>query len=194
MSRQSKWDLHAIPASAGHDQVWDVFISHRGADKLTKTDIKKTFVSFLHARLQQAGIRSFMDEDSLKPGDEAWKTMMQAVRQCSIAIPVLSESYGNSVWCLRELTAMVETKRHVMPLFLDDSGPEVIKKIKAGSHKLACQAKPGELEEWQEAVELAGSPTGWRQDQMSGCVAIMTCLCPSSSMNIPANHTHEERT
>ena len=68
--------MHAIPACAGRNQAWDVFISHRGADRLTKTNIKKTFVSFLHARLQQAGIRSFVDEDSLTPGEQAWGTIL----------------------------------------------------------------------------------------------------------------------
>ncbi|KAK9836911.1 hypothetical protein WJX74_010990 [Apatococcus lobatus] len=161
-------EASAPSATTGHDQVWDVFISHRGADKLPNTNVKKTFVSFLHVRLQQTGIRSFMNEHSLEPGEQACEAMLAAVRQCRIAIPVLSESYGNSIWCLRELTAMVEATRHVMPLFLDDSGHEVLQKIKAGSRKLAGQVKPEELQAWRRAIEFAGSPTGWRQVQMSG--------------------------
>ncbi|KAK9840210.1 hypothetical protein WJX74_005486 [Apatococcus lobatus] len=94
------------------------------------------------------GIRSFMDEDSLKPGEQAWETMLAAVRQCCIAIPVLSESYGNSVWCLRELAAMVEAKRHVMPLFLDDNS-------------------------MARSIDSAGSASGWRQNQMSGFVELL---------------------
>ena len=109
-----------------------------------------------------------MDEDSLKPGDQAWETMLAAVRQCSIAIPVLTEGYGNSKWCMRELAAMVETKRHIMSLFLDDDGTEVLKKIRAGSRKLKSQVDRSEFEAWQAAIDAVGDPTGWRQDQTNG--------------------------
>ena len=153
---------------AGQTQSWDVFISHRGADKLTKTDTKRKFVSFLHSRLTQAGIRSFMDEDSLELGGQAWEIMLEAVRQCRIAIPVLSEGYGNSVCCLRELTTMVKAKRHIMPLFLDEAGVDVVEKIKAGSCNLKAQADLGEFVAWDSALDAVGSLTGWRLDQTNG--------------------------
>ena len=147
----------------------DVFISHRGADELTRTNIKKTFVSFLHARLKQAGVTSFLDELSLQPGDAAEQVMLDAVRQCKIAIPVLTEGYGNSEWCLRELAIMVEAPGVVvMPLFLDEDGLAVLNKIRAASLRLSAQARPGELASWQRAIETAASSTGWRQDQTNG--------------------------
>ena len=158
-----------IPLAAGYSQKWDVFISHRGADSSTNTNIKKTFVSFLHARLEQAGITSFMDEKSLKPGDSAWKLMRDAVRRCSIAIPVLTESYGNSEWCLEELALMFQAPGvAVMPLFLDDDVGTVLQKIKDASARLKSRVSESTFDTWQQAIERVGARTGWRQDQMSG--------------------------
>ena len=172
ISAKAPWLFqHAMCAAAGRNRVLDVFISHRGADRHTGTNGKKIFVSLLHARLQQAGIRSFLDESSLAPGRKPWKTMLQAMRHCTIATLVLSESYGNSVWCLRELTEMVKAKLYVMPLFLGENSPAALTKMRARSCKLAGQAKPGELQAWQEAIDVAGS--GWMQHQTSGCAASM---------------------
>ena len=151
---------------------YDVFISHRGKDKPTGTDTKRGFVSFLHDRLQMASVTAFVDEHELQSGDrDAEATMQSCLRSSSIAVPVLHASYGNSEWCLRELAIMVSTPGLVvMPVFLDDEGPAVLKQLKAGAARLqkAGKASREDVDTWIAAINTVGKITGWRLDQMSG--------------------------
>lgn len=143
---------------------FDVFISHRGADVDGNKD-KKTFVNFLRARLEQAGIRTFMDEVSIKPGDAAWQVIQDAVRRCRIAVPVLTAGYGSSEWYLQELAIMMDAPRMTaMPLFLDEDGTEVKKKLEAAAEMLASKSghSPETLAKWQQAIALVASIQGWR--------------------------------
>ena len=155
-----------MPELAGREQeVWDVFISHRGADN--NADIKMTFVSFLHARLQQAGITAFMDEESLEAGDNAWTIMTDAVSRCRIAVPVLTECFGNSLCCLEELALMVKARRHIMPLFLAGDFDKLLEQIKSSSNKLRNRVSQETFQSWQEAIDSVFACTGLRQDQFS---------------------------
>ena len=170
MSPASLFELTAFGMSAaeGDGPIWDVFISHRGADSLTNTNIKKTFVSFLHARLEQAGVTSFTDEQSLKPGDAAWRTVRDIISRCSIAIPVLTESYGNSEACLEELFIMNQASSvKVMPLFLNNDAGKVLQTIKDASEKLKDEVSQSTFLGWQEAVVSIGLCNESRHDQMS---------------------------
>ena len=161
----------SLCVSLAGDQ-YDVFISHRGKDKLVRSNTKGGFTSFLHRDLRKAGLRVFVDEEELKPGTkDAWTTMKNRLQCSKIAIPVLHESYGNSQWCLRELAIMIETPElAVMPVFLDDEGTAVLDRLKKGADMLAQtgEATDQEATDWKADLNTIGGVTGWRLDQTAG--------------------------
>jgi hypothetical protein len=103
-------------SNSSNPVVYDVFLSHRGPD------VKKHFCTFLHEALERAGVHVFLDEKDLKPGDEAWPTMKDALQDAHIKLPVLSKGYIESQWCLDELVMMMSQpeesrQKNVMPVF-----------------------------------------------------------------------------
>ncbi|XP_039166869.1 uncharacterized protein LOC120292645 [Eucalyptus grandis] len=80
---------------------FDVFLSFSGVD--TRFD----FTDFLNKDLNNAGIRVFRDEDSIKVGDKIGETILQAVNNSKIYIPIISQTYPNCKWCLFELERMM---------------------------------------------------------------------------------------
>lgn len=161
---------------------YDVFISHRGTDKLARSNTKGGFTSFLYRDLTKAGLRVFVDEEELKPGTkDVWTTIKTRLRSSKIAVPVLHESYGNSQWCLRELAIMIETlELAVMPVFLDSGGTAVLDRLKKGADMLAETGKATDQEAtaWKAAIDAIGGVTGWRLDQTAGR-GNLTCFCSS---------------
>ena len=94
------------------DTAYDLFLSHRGPDK-------KDFCAFLKEALHRAGVRAFVDEFDLRVGapDGAWTTMQTALQGARYVMPVLSEGFCDSRWCLDELVLMMQSPAKVMPVF-----------------------------------------------------------------------------
>ena len=99
-------------ARAGSSRAYDIFLSHRGPDW-------KDFCAFLKEAFDRAGVHAFVDELDLKPGDPAWPTILTALKEARYVLPVFSEGYANSRWCLDELLLMMRTPDKVMPIFFD---------------------------------------------------------------------------
>ena len=140
---------------------------------MTKTDLKRSFVSFLYRDLQRAGISTFLDEFSLRPGDKPEPTMLAAIRGCRIAIAVFSESYGNSQYCLNELVAMARGPNIlIIPIFMgsyEAIRQHILKSIKflAGSLPILKEQQQVQEQLWTDAFETA-CQTGWRLGQTDG--------------------------
>ena len=111
---------HALSAGKMEpfNTAYDLFLSHRGPDK-------KDFCAFLKEALHRAGVHAFVDESDLKVGDPdaAWTTMQAALRGARYVMPVISEGYCDSRWCLDELVLMMQSPAKVMPVFWD-VGPD----------------------------------------------------------------------
>ena len=94
--------------------AWDVFISHAGEDK--------PFAACLHRRLVRIGLRSFLDEDSLRVGGDAPAAMEAAAHSSQIALVLLSEEFFMKPWPQQELRWFLERHRAsrstVVPVFL----------------------------------------------------------------------------
>ncbi|KAL5078194.1 hypothetical protein RYX36_017178 [Vicia faba] len=107
----------AVPSSC--DWTHDVFLSFRG------TDTRNTFTGNLFNSLQQRGINTFFDEDTIHEGDEITPTLLQAIEHSRIFIAVFSKYYASSTFCLNELvTILVECAkpppgRLFIPIFYD---------------------------------------------------------------------------
>ncbi|XP_040996294.1 disease resistance protein RPV1-like isoform X4 [Juglans microcarpa x Juglans regia] len=95
--------------------LYDVFLSFRGEDT------RYTFTAHLYHALIQKGIRTFVDDDEVKRGDEISTKLLPAIEDSRISIIVFSKNYASSTWCLDELVKILESKKSkqqiVLPVF-----------------------------------------------------------------------------
>ena len=91
----------------------DVFINHRGSDT------KKNIAGLLYEHLSRLGIKPFMDSRNMKPGDKLFDEIDAAIRNCKVAVALLSPNYCESRHCLHELALLMESNKRVLPIFWD---------------------------------------------------------------------------
>ena len=148
--------------------AYDVFLSFRGEDA------HKTFTDHLYAALDQAGIRTFRDDDELHRGEEISEHLLKAIRESKISIVVFSKVYASSRWCLNELVEILKSKRKtgqiVLPIFYDIVPSDVRKQT--GSFAEAFDKHEERFEEklvkeWRKALEDAGNLSGWSLNDMA---------------------------
>ncbi|CAI0543837.1 unnamed protein product [Linum tenue] len=96
-------DTWQLPLPSGE---YEVFLNFRGPD--TRYQITDILYRFL-VRLR---IRTFLDDENLREGEGIWPNLVEAIEQSKIYVPIFSEDYANSKWCLRELAAIVERQKH----------------------------------------------------------------------------------
>ena len=96
--------------------TYDLFLSHRGPDT-------KDLCSFLKEALHRAAVHAFLDEHDLKVGDPnsepAWTSIRNALQGADLVMPIITEGFFDSPWCLDELVLMMQSPAKVMPVFLD---------------------------------------------------------------------------
>ncbi|KAI3417000.1 uncharacterized protein J3R85_014840 [Psidium guajava] len=95
---------------------YEVFLSFRGLDT------RNSFADHLYRGLIDAGIRAFRDDEELRHGEKIGLDLLTAIKNGKISIPILSENYGSSKWCLDELVQIMECKNSntghiVLPIF-----------------------------------------------------------------------------
>ncbi|XP_048140290.1 disease resistance protein L6-like [Rhodamnia argentea] len=94
---------------------YEVFLSFRGPDT------RYGFTSHLYKGLHDAGIDTFRDEEELPQGEDIGPEILAAITKSQILIPILSEGYGTSSWCLNELAQIMKCKNDngqmVLPVF-----------------------------------------------------------------------------
>ncbi|CAI0394265.1 unnamed protein product [Linum tenue] len=95
------------------DAEYEVFLSFRGPD------VRTTFADFLYRLLDRPKIRTFLDDEELRKGEKIAPSLVKAIRESKIYIPILSPGYASSKWCLQELALMVER-------YKEDEGRHVI--------------------------------------------------------------------
>ncbi|KAL3750135.1 hypothetical protein ACJRO7_011157 [Eucalyptus globulus] len=107
----------SIPMGGGSDQ-YDVFLSFRGSDT------RNGFTDHLYRRLINVGIvpiSVFRDENNLEIGEDFNSKILNAITRSKISIPIISENYASSKWCLRELVRIMDCKKSmshtVLPIF-----------------------------------------------------------------------------
>ncbi|XP_059640975.1 disease resistance protein L6-like [Cornus florida] len=150
----------SLPVPGGESEV---FLSFRGPDS------RRTFTDFLYTNLNDAGVRTFRDDNELRKGEEIGPEFLEATRESSISIPIFSKNYASSKWCLRELAQMVDCKRStgqlILPIFYDVEPSDV--RHQSGSYEEAFR-KHGTcfdgctVMKWKEALKEVGELKGWR--------------------------------
>ncbi|RHN52279.1 putative TIR domain, P-loop containing nucleoside triphosphate hydrolase [Medicago truncatula] len=94
-----------------------VFLSFRGSDT------RNNFTGNLYKALVDKGICTFMDDNDLERGDEITPSLVKAIEESRIFIPIFSANYASSSFCLDELVQIIHCYKTksclVLPVFYD---------------------------------------------------------------------------
>ncbi|CAL1414171.1 unnamed protein product [Linum trigynum] len=154
-------DTWQLPLPSGE---YEVFLNFRGPD--TRYQITDILYRFL-VRLR---IRTFLDDEDLREGEGIWPSLVEAIEQSKIYVPIFSEDYANSKWCLRELAAIVERQKHeegciILPIFYMVNPSDV--RHQTGPFKKAFRKRArsfdekSTVQEWRDALSKVGALKGW---------------------------------
>ncbi|KAG0606662.1 hypothetical protein M758_9G158600 [Ceratodon purpureus] len=146
----------------GNLSKYDVFLNHRGPD------LKKTFVSHLDAALRRAGREPFLDAKSLVKGHHAINSINEALSGVFVHVAIFSPRYAESKYCLDELCDMLESKKHMIPIFYDVE-PENLRWPENENGPFAkaffrhrMRGRHQAVERWTKALREAANITGFR--------------------------------
>ncbi|XP_039164269.1 toll/interleukin-1 receptor-like protein [Eucalyptus grandis] len=150
----------AAPASRGE---YNVFLNFRGEDT------RHGFTDFLYNDLNAAGVHVFRDEEKLPIGEVISEELKQAIKNTRIYIPIFSETYASSKWCLRELKLMIdnvfesEDKKSILPIFFHVESDDV--KLKKPLYEADLKKHEenfrDEVEGWKGALIKVTERKGW---------------------------------
>ncbi|PKI46136.1 hypothetical protein CRG98_033469 [Punica granatum] len=139
-------------AAATKLETWDdyqVFLSFRGPDT------RQSFTDCLYNFMIDAGIRVFRDDDELSIGQPI-DTILSAIENSNICMPVFSPTFASSAWCLREVAKMVELKKEVVPIFFGVTPDDVKLRTSVygnfmGKHEL--KYGKDQVKQWEDALK-----------------------------------------
>lgn len=107
--------MHSPSSSFSYGFTYQVFLSFRG------TDTRYGFTGNLYKALTDSGINTFIDDNDLQRGDEITPSLIKAIQESRIFIPVFSIDYASSSFCLDELVHIIHCfkskGRLVLPVF-----------------------------------------------------------------------------
>ncbi|KAL7587750.1 hypothetical protein Lser_V15G37501 [Lactuca serriola] len=142
----------SAPAFSSQSWKYHVFLSFRGEDT------RRNFVDHLYSALEQQGIYTYKDDETLSRGELIGPALMKAIEESQIAVIIFSENYADSSWCLDELAYIMKCKdtksQIIIPIFYGVDPSEVRKqKRKYGEafakHELENKKK---AKSWGQAV------------------------------------------
>ncbi|CAN1195488.1 Disease resistance protein L6 [Linum perenne] len=153
---------------------YEVFLSFRGPD--TRSQITEILYRFLvHSK-----IHTFKDDDEMRKGEGIWPMLVKAINQSKVYVPILSENYAHSKWCLNELAEIVECwtrdNRHViLPIFYMVDPRDV--RHQSGPYQEAFEQHekrfdPSIIQTWKNALKKIGDLKGWHVKNNNEQVAI----------------------
>ncbi|XP_072956618.1 probable 2' cyclic ADP-D-ribose synthase BdTIR [Typha angustifolia] len=143
---------------------YDVFINHRGVDT------KRTVAGLLYDRLVQMGLRPFLDNRTMEPGDNMCQSISGAIHDCKVGIAIFSPRYCDSDFCLQELSMLVEARKKLIPIFCDVKPSELLL-LEDLVHSHANHyplASPEEMERFKRALREAKYTVGLTFDSQNG--------------------------
>ncbi|XP_043687868.1 disease resistance protein L6-like [Telopea speciosissima] len=141
---------------------YDVFINFRGVDT------RENFISLLYDTLKRDGIHVFIDSEELWEGEEICPSLLRAIRGSRIFIPVFSQHYADSKYCLLELSEIwayhLSDGQTILPIFIDVEPRDV--RNQSGSLEVPFQehqrkSESAIVENWKNALTEVGKLKGW---------------------------------
>ncbi|XP_056165227.1 disease resistance protein RUN1-like [Syzygium oleosum] len=162
--------MSPIPTDVGSGQ-YDVFLSFRGSDT------RKAFTDHLYHSLIKAGtvpVCVFRDDNSIPIGKEFGSQILDAITRSNISIPIISENYASSKWCLRELIHIMDCKKStshiVLPIFYKVA-PSDVRHLKGnfGNAFRLSQVRFDEkdIQEGQRALNEVSYINGWESEKIA---------------------------
>ncbi|KAG0576081.1 hypothetical protein KC19_5G054000 [Ceratodon purpureus] len=138
---------------------YDVFLNHRGPD------VKGGFIAHLRDALRLAGLNPFLDKTSLVKGNQALKSIDDALKVAKVHIAVVSRRYAESKYCLSELAAMMRSGKPVIPV-LYNVEPAELRRVEKGSFAAAFKKHKSRetaerVEEWADALRKLADITAF---------------------------------
>ncbi|KAK2367513.1 TMV resistance protein N [Trifolium repens] len=97
-------------SSFSYGFTYDVFLSFRG------TDTRYGFTGNLYRALCDGGVHTFIDDRELNGGDEITPSLVTAIEESRIFIPVFSVNYAHSHTVRNSLRYMVRVRVRGTPL------------------------------------------------------------------------------
>ncbi|AES76259.2 disease resistance protein (TIR-NBS-LRR class) [Medicago truncatula] len=153
--------------SISYDYKYQVFLSFRGSDT------RYGFTGNLYKALTDKGINTFIDDNGLQRGNEITPSLLKAIEESRIFIPVFSINYASSSFCLDELDHIIhcyKTKgRPVLPVFFGVD-PSHVRHHKGSygealaEHEKRFQNDPKNMERlqgWKDALSQAANLSGY---------------------------------
>nr|AKQ06244.1 disease resistance protein [Caragana korshinskii] len=150
---------------------YDVFLSFRGKDT------RYCFTGNLWKALHDRGIRTFMDDEELRKGDEIAPSLVKAIEQSRMAIIVLSKNYASSSFCLQELSNILDCikdkGRSVLPVFYDVD-PFDVRRLTGtygeamAKHEARSNHNMDSLQKWKNALYQVANVSGFHYTNGDG--------------------------
>ncbi|KAF8028907.1 hypothetical protein BT93_E1551 [Corymbia citriodora subsp. variegata] len=170
MKREREGEETATAAGTGSScdgrlgRGYEVFLNFRGPNT------RLTIADTLYNDMIRAGIRVFKDNEELRVGEEIGGGLLQAINDCRIYIPIFSENFTSSKWCLRELAHIVKlsrdnTEKKIFPIFYHVDVDDV--KLKTELYRKALQKHESDsgkdvAKQWEEALREVTRIKGWK--------------------------------
>ncbi|KAL3729605.1 hypothetical protein ACJRO7_026694 [Eucalyptus globulus] len=162
--------LPSIPMGGGSDQ-YDVFLNFRGSDT------RNGFTDHLYRSLISVGtipISVFRDDNSLEIGKDFNSEILNAITRSKISIPIISENYASSKWCLRELVRIMDCQKSmshtVLPIFYKVL-PSDVRYLNGnfgeGFHSRKKCFDKEDIQEGQRALTEVSNLNGWESEKFA---------------------------
>jgi hypothetical protein len=150
----------AIPSS----WTYDVFLSFKGENT------RKNFIDHLYFTLENAGIKTFRDDNELRRGEDISSQLLSAIEGSKVSIIVFSKDYADSSWCLEELVKIMECRRTVkqcvLPIFYDVERTDVRHQKDSfeqafSKHEKCYLSDIDKVIRWRTALKEVANLSGW---------------------------------
>lgn len=138
---------------------YDVFLSFNGEDT------RKTFVDHFYHALQQRGLHTYKDDESLRKGEMIKGQLLESIKDSKLYVIVFSKNYASSSWCLNELVKIMECHKMsgniAYPVFYDVEPSEIRNQSGAVEEAFAKYSNEDSAGKWRDAMKQAGNLAGW---------------------------------
>ncbi|CAI0464448.1 unnamed protein product [Linum tenue] len=169
---------------------YEVFLSFRGPD--TRHEITDVLYHFLI----RSKIRTFKHDEDLHVDEGIWPSLVEAMKESRIYVPILSETYAESKWCLKELAEMVEYRKQdkgriILPIFYKVNPRDVRKQSGAYEEAFKRHMKNFDdktLQIWKDALKDVGELKGWHVTDKDGQGAIADEVFDNIWSNLSENY------
>lgn len=142
---------------------YDVFLSFRGADT------RWGFTDELYHALQNAGIKTFRDDNELRRGEDIATELLTSIPDSIISLIIFSRNYADSRWCLEELAKIMECRESIedymiFPIFYHVDPSDVRNQTGSFQGVFAQHEKrfgAEKVSRWRCALTDAANLSGW---------------------------------